>query len=383
MSHLNHAVEPLPSRPVPAEACGRQGPPPGAGDLSTFDVAARLLDYLSRRLGVPRLRYARALTPVNDGWETYIYHFQVQADAALPAAFQGPLTLRLFAGPEGVACGRHDLAVQRSLQQLDYPVPEPVLWEENCDVLRGPFLLMEQVFGPTLLHRLLARPWTVLAAGRLMADLQTRLHRLPVDRFPRPARPLLERVLEEIRNLMRQYRLQSLTPGLEWLRAHCPAPPEAPCIVHLDFHPLNLIYRQDQPPVVLDWDTADVGDAHADLATTVMLIRCASNEGKNLWERTLITTGRDLLVRRYLRACRKQMALDDGKLTYYRALAALRRLARCGRFLAVGTRPLGVKPSLVTRHLRRDHLQAMCDYVQSWTGVEIALEEGIWAAAPA
>jgi aminoglycoside phosphotransferase (APT) family kinase protein len=332
-----------------------------------------LLRYLSSRLGIDGLQYAQEPTPVADGWETYIYHFRLQEDGSLPPEFRGPLTLRLLAGPRGVPQGRQAFEAQRYVRRLGYPAAAPVCWEEACEILGGPFLIMERVPGPTLLQRLLDRPWTVLVAGRRMAELQTWLHRLPVEGFPAPPEPLLERSLDRIEKVIRQCGLDGLTPGLEWLSAHRPAPPAAPCIVHLDFHPLNLICRPGQPAAVLDWDSADVGDPHADVATTLVLLRCAPNEGKNLWERTAVAVGRQLLRDLYLRACRARTALEDDKLTYYEALAALRRLTRYERFLTAGPQVLGLKPSL-TRHLGRAHLEALCRHFRHLTGVRVHLD---------
>jgi aminoglycoside phosphotransferase (APT) family kinase protein len=341
-----------------------------------------LLHYLADRAGSASLHYLHELVPVSDGWETYIYHFQLQGADGLPREFRGPLTLRLFAGRRGIPQGRHAAEVQRYLHGLGYPVPLPVCWEESCDMLGGPFLVMEQIPGPTLLQRLLCRPWTVLAVGSRMAEVQTWLHHLPTDGFPHPGQPLLERGLDEIQGVIRQYGLGSLRPGLAWLRAHRPIPPAAAAIVHLDFHPLNLIHRKGQLPAVLDWDLADVGDPHADVATTIMFIRCAPNERQTLWERTIIATGRQILEWSYLHACRKRMVLDDQRLAYYLAWALLRRLARCGRILCAGPQVTGAKPSY-TRHLHRGHLRPLCENFRRLTGVLLWLKEDTWAARAA
>ena len=69
-----------------------------------------------------------------------------------------------------------------------------------------------------------------------VGGLRRRLHRLPSEGFPTAPGPLLERSLDEIRGAIHPCGLDGLTPGLKWLAAHRPAPPAAPCIVHLDFH---------------------------------------------------------------------------------------------------------------------------------------------------
>jgi len=47
------------------------------------------------------------------------------------------------------------------------------------------------------------------------------------------------------------------------------------CIIHLDFHPLNLTTDGHQVTGVLDWANVALGDARADLARTVTLLRLA------------------------------------------------------------------------------------------------------------
>jgi hypothetical protein len=54
-----------------------------------------------------------------------------------------------------------------------------------------------------------------------------------------------------MRVLIHDYGLHGLIPGLNWLSAQRPAAPESPSILHLDFHPLNLVHGQGFSLVVL------------------------------------------------------------------------------------------------------------------------------------
>ena len=359
----------------------RASPAPLTADRSAAVVGGRLLRFLCERLGVRGLRYAKPPALVPDGWITYIFHFQLEAVPGLPAEFLGPLTLRLFACAEAAPHGRREFAVQAHMRRLDYPVPAPVLWEESADWLGGPFLLMEQVRGPTLLQRLLRRPWTFGSMASWMAEMQHQLHELPADGFPAEPGPFLERTLAEIDEVATGFGLRAVQPALGWLRDHQPAPPPTPRILHLDIHPMNLIHRRHQLPVVLDWDTADVGDPHADVATTLMLLRCAANVGTTLWERVQIASGRELLRACYLASYRRRAELERAKLDYYRAWAALRRLTTCARWLIGGPLAAGAKPSLV-RHLPAGHVKALCRDLARVTGVAIPLDEKSWEVQP-
>ena len=44
-------------------------------------------------------------------------------------------------------------------------------------------------------------------------------------------------------------------------------------LLHLDFHPLNVLGERDQLTAVLDWTNAHAGDPRADFARTVTILR--------------------------------------------------------------------------------------------------------------
>ena len=206
-------------------------------------VAAGLLAYLKPRLAPAVLEYAEPPVHIPNGWETYTYRLQLRDTPWLAPAFRRPLILHIYASPRGVPRGRHEFAVQRHLHQLGYPVPEPIVLEESCELFGGPFLLFEQAPGRTLFETLLYQPWRFCRGPAKMAAAHARLHALPIDRFPAPAGPFLPRRLEEMRQLIREYGLNGLQPGWTWLAEHGPEAPRSPSILHLDYHPVNIVCR--------------------------------------------------------------------------------------------------------------------------------------------
>src|SRR5262249_5876407 len=135
------------------------------------------------------------------------------------------------------------------------------------------------------------------------------------------------------------------------------------------------------PLAVLDWDMSDIGDHHADVATTVVLLRCAPNVGNTLRERTLVASGRRVLQRAYLRCCRRRMVIDDSRVAYIPRLAARRRLAYCAGCVIAGPQSNGAKPSFV-RHMPEDHLPALCRHFRRVTGINIELLENACGIRP-
>jgi aminoglycoside phosphotransferase (APT) family kinase protein len=335
-------------------------------------VAEGLLAYLKRKAGQIPVAFAERPTLLPNGWETYTYHFRLQGPVESVLKDHRPLILRIFSSPNGVPRIGHEFAVQRHLHRTGYPVPEPLLLEEGCELFGGPFLIMEHIPGRTFLEDVSANPLRLWNTPWELAPLHVRLHALPTDGFPSPPGPFLDRRLDDMRVLIREYDLRRLLPGWRWLAAHRPAPPASPSILHLDFHPLNVMRGPDRSLTVLDWTEADVGDFHADVATTLMLMKCCATPEVSGWRRRLLPVGRFFLWRRYYRGYKKWVSLDRHKLSYYGALAALRRLCGYGRWLRVSPLATGCKASSI-KHLRPDHLRTFRDYFHARTGIDVSL----------
>ena len=336
---------------------------------SAAAVARALPAYLAPRLGAGELHFAEGPDEIVHGWETYVYRFRLRAEGPLPGPFDRPLVLRIYGSAQGVPRARREFAVQRALHLAGQPVAEPLVVEDGCGLFGSPFLIMEYLPGETLLDYLRHHKTHVLGVGVRLAEQHARLHRLPASDFPAPAGPFLERRLAEVGAFVRNYGLEGLAAGLDWLRTHRPGEPERPALLHLDFHPVNLMVAPGRPPAVLDWSEADVGDRHADVAATVLLIDSAPVENARLLDRLLDPPARWVLIRSYLAVYHRRLGLDRRTLRYYLAWAALRRLGMCGMWLRAGPQSNGCKPSSI-RHLRTGHVEALQDCFRHCTGVE-------------
>jgi aminoglycoside phosphotransferase (APT) family kinase protein len=336
------------------------------------DVSAALLAYLQQRLQAADLCYRQALSAIPDGWETNTYCFQVASRQVLPIRFTGPLILRAYTSRQGLRQLRHEFAVQRHLGRHDYPVAAPLLEEEDSRILGGPFMLMECVPGQTLLEFLLHHPVRILSIPRDMADLHYRLHTLSVNDFPAPPGDFLARSLERLQAVIGACHFDGMLPALDWLWANRPGPPGSPSIVHLDFHPANLMIHEGSFRAVLDWSHADLGDYHADVASTLMLIDAAPVRFGTLWRRLLSVPGQIILRNRYLRGYRAHRTVDQYRLRYYQAWAAFRRLCLWGQWHYAGPETTGAKPAAAGRaSLERLHFLAC--YVEKYSGVAVRL----------
>lgn len=335
-------------------------------------VGPAIESYLRSQLHRDDLCLAESPRSFTSGWEAYTYSFRLQAAAPLPAAWDRALVIRIYSSPQGAARARHEYEVQRYLQDQGYPVAPALLIEEDSQYFGGPFLIMTQVAGPTLLHWCLQHPFRLWDMPGRLAAVHWQLHTLPTSRFPATPEMLIQCSAAAIAAVIEEHDLAGLVPGARWLLAHVPEPWPERCILHGDFHPMNVIRTPGKELIVLDWSEATVGDPHADIGTTLMLLDCITAGAETAWHYLGIAMGRGILRRRYLRAYRRCLRLDRSRLRYFRAAAALRRLAMYGRWLAVGPAASGSKPSAI-EHLSTGHIRVLANYFRRWTGVAVHL----------
>jgi aminoglycoside phosphotransferase (APT) family kinase protein len=341
-----------------------------ADPANVADVAILLRRYLADRLNIGDLAFHKPPEEYPDGWETHTYSFQLQNTGRLPRRLRGRLIARIYLDRQGIARARHELEAMKHVRRLGFPVAEPLLLEEKCRYFGGPFFLRREAVGETLFKSLLRRPWKVWQLAGRMAALQARLHALPVAKFPAKPTSLLERSLDELAGDIHDAGWSGLTPGLRWLVNHRPEPPRAASILHLDFHPMNLIAQSDGNVVPIDWTEADVGDPHADIGTTLVLVECTAPKNRTLLDRLTVRAGRLWFVRWYLRTYGWRLPIDRETLTYYRAWAALRRLCRYGKWL--DNRGIcGVCKPCAVQQIRREDWQVLEAYFERWTGVRV------------
>jgi aminoglycoside phosphotransferase (APT) family kinase protein len=102
----------------------------------------------------------------------------------------------------------------------------------------GTEIVMDRVVGPTMLAAVSRRPWTLARHARVLADLHRQLHEIDAPDW-----------------------LPQLADGGDR-------------VVHLDLHPLNVLYGP-RGPVLIDWTNAARGRAETDLAQTWLIVAAA------------------------------------------------------------------------------------------------------------
>ncbi|MCU4654823.1 phosphotransferase family protein [Roseibacterium sp. SDUM158016] len=245
-----------------------------------FDADA-LGTFLRARLGPDGGRYA--LTRIGGGQSNPTYFLD-----------WGDRRLVLRKQPSGeILRGAHavdrEYRVMVALHPTGVPVPRPVLFHDDPDILGTPFYLMERVEGRIFNDTALADLPLAERRGIWMAvaDTLASLHRIRPDAvglgdYGRPG-SYFER---QIARWDRQYRASPSGPVPEiealhaWLVAQMPEDDGLVALCHGDFRLGNVMFHPTEPRVVaiLDWELSTLGHPLADLGFCVMPWHTAPDE---------------------------------------------------------------------------------------------------------
>jgi aminoglycoside phosphotransferase (APT) family kinase protein len=188
------------------------------------------------------------------------------------------LALRLFR-PGTQEPARREAAAMRVAAAAGLPVPG---LQAEGDWQDRPALLLDWCAGRPLLDELRARPWAAWALGQALGRAHARLHRVAAPPglpgwIDWPARP---------------------EPAL---RARLEAVARRGALLHLDFHPLNVLVAGGRVAAILDWANARAGDPRADVARTYTILGLAPPR-----ESALIEVLRRLLAAAYRRGYERE-----------------------------------------------------------------------------
>jgi len=160
--------------------------------------------------------------------------------------------LRVFRA-EQIEVLRRELAVMRCARAARLPVPRV---HAVGTYEARPALLTEWSTGRPLLEVLQAQPWRVMQLGHAFGRWQHRMHTVQAPSGLRSdwldwPRPCSADVAERLRALpLLQHRL-----------------------LHLDYHPLNVLVSGARLTAIIDWTNAHAGDPRADVARTLTILR--------------------------------------------------------------------------------------------------------------
>jgi len=151
-----------------------------------------------------------------------------------------------------------EFSLQRALFQKGMPVAEQVLLDNTCEVLPTPYAVMAMVEGTTEVPE----P-KIESAMHSMAEFLLRLHQLEPDSIEVPGLPPREDpIAGALLYIPDTPQWSELREAIsDWQPTDAPA-----SILHGDFWPGNIIWRDDQIAAVIDWEDSAIGTAVSDIA---------------------------------------------------------------------------------------------------------------------
>ncbi len=242
-------------------------------------IAPASSDIDPRRL-LDELGFGDASPPVAvpDGWETLMWRF------ATPDGAEHALRIYCLDNSEQSAW-RERIAME-ACAEAGIATPR-IEAAGTCDGL--PAVVQTWCPGETLIQRGQRRPWQLPRLAREFGQLQARIHTIPA-----PA---------ELRaNAPRDWLTQVLPRHMHLAERLLAAGVSSDTLVHLDYHPLNVILGGAQPAVI-DWAYSAAGDVRADLALTAVALQIAPSPKRGRI-RLLERLSRRLAMRAWLKGYR-------------------------------------------------------------------------------
>ena len=225
--------------------------------------------------------------------------------------------LKLFRSDWGMDVAAHEAEVARAIFAAGAPAPRI---EGLAEVDGRAGVIYERLAGPSLLGMLSAHPWRLPVVARTLAEVQAAIHERTMPSLPR-LRDVLARRVEAAPSLPPAHR----RAALEALAA-LGAAPVAEALCHGDYHPDNVLFST-RGPLVIDWENAALGDPHADVARTLLLMSAGFTYAGSASGRAARRAAGSALSALYLRRYRRLHPLDPARLAAWELPIAAARLS--------------------------------------------------------
>jgi aminoglycoside phosphotransferase (APT) family kinase protein len=227
---------------------------------------------------------------------------------------------------------RRDFRLLRALRDRGLPAPQPVLMDPDGELTERPTLILHYLEGaveldpndlPALVDRLAAQLAVIHAtpAGDLQALLSDRDARIAATLAAPP-----ERMDESIDEAGVRAALARGRPG----------PTNLPGLLHGDFWPGNVLWRDGEISGVIDWEGASWGDPLYDVAITRLDL---------LW-----AYGPEAMVGFTQAYARAAAAVDQTALPWFDLVAALRPAGEISRWATPADDPPAYARRMRERH---------------------------------
>lgn len=257
----------------------------------------------------------------------------------------------------------------KQLYAAGYPVPRVLLLELDQVFFGRPFVIMEKIAGRSMgavsdespvekkleplgqfccimvdLHTLDWRPFPPESTGGETVDVAQ----------------VFRQELAQWQAMAQELEIHAFDPSLDWLQEHI-ADVEfgRPSLIHMDFHPYNVLLRPDGAAFVIDWTSAQVSDYRFDLAWTLLLMSSYGDGNPGV---------RELVLDEYERIAGHHVE----KIEFFDVVACVRRLASILISLSAGAETLGMREGAEAMMADVDHITNVYALLRERSGMRIA-----------
>ncbi len=297
------------------------------------------------------------------GWESDLFALHLEYEEAARRQSED-VVLKAYHGQNGLQKVQNEALALKQLASAGYPVPRPLFVTLQASSLGQAYVVMEKIEGTTL---------SKIFGGSsqekqrelitLFCQLYVDLHTL--DWQPLVPDPALYQTQGFVASWLARMRpsVEHVLPGvfdgvLDWLQAKAEnIASQGLSITHGDFHPENILLRDDGAAFVIDWTNKDISDYRLDLAWTLLLIGTE-------WAGEL----RDSVLKEYERLA-GQPAED---IEFFEVVACTRRLVDITASLLNGATTMGMKPGAETAMRQKvKQIRAIYAQLQERTGCTV------------
>jgi len=334
------------------------------------DIQDRLFSYIRQ---TRQIRQIHNFTKITSGWENEVYLFDAEYNIEGKRDYE-ELVLRIYQGDNVTGKAQREFSAMKRLYELGFPVPKVYTLETENPIFGNPFVIMEKINGQELGKVINNASWNrkmelVDQFCRIFVNLHSLDWRL-LD-FPQLSYDqqnpygYINHLLSWVKGYADKFpQSKPFQPVLDWLIDNYKAVPcERLSIVHWDYHPANLLLKDDGEAIVIDWTNVDIGDYRADLAWTLLLVSSYGNP-----------EGRDIVLKAYENIAGHKA---DG-IEYYEVFALMRRMFSMYISMTVGADKLGMRAEAVEMMKSNGkHIEALCEFLREKTGITIPEMEKI------
>jgi uncharacterized protein (TIGR02172 family) len=165
--------------------------------------------------------------------------------------------------PSSPSCWIEDeFGIGKYVQEMGLPVPRIY---ERVRINDRDGIVFERIEGPSLLAKLIKKPWKVNQYAQMMAKLHAKIHEVPAPVHIGTQREWVREEIIDANEFLKgelQYKVFALLDSL----------PDGNTLCHGDFHPGNIVMTK-QGPVIIDWMTVSRGSAMGDVAITSLALK--------------------------------------------------------------------------------------------------------------